>query len=153
MSANSFNQNTKQLTIQRVSGDSSPVVYELAGTSWERRMSNDISDFSIPSLEDSVERKAQNLNQIQENNIFNALVSDEFVAKSSNNSGLSTKEEVESALKDLFESNTRINVQYVHVDIKGYMTEYNVEETAQNSNSVFRVDFNLLVAEPMSGGD
>ena len=148
---NSFNQNTKQLIIYPEGEPGQSL--ELAATSWERRMSNDISDFSIPSLEDDVERKAQNLNQIQENHIFNALLSTEFLRLSDVVTETETKEEADILLQNYFTSNTRVTVEYGHLELTGYLTELNVEEEAQNSNSVFRVDFNLMIAEPMSGGD
>lgn len=147
---NVFEKNTKQLIVE-VEGQSTSI--ELGGTSWEKRKSNDISDFARPNTGSGSERRAQNLNQIQENHIFNALLSDQFV-KAANYEGLSntdTKEDIEDALDEIFELNQRIRIQYGHVDVKGYLTEYNVDENSQNDNSTFAIDFNLLVAEPMSG--
>lgn len=145
-----FEQNTKKLTIEVAS---SATTIELGGTSWEKRKSNDISDFARPNTSGgNAERRAQNLNQIEENHIFNALVSDEFVQKATHEGlNLESKEDLEDSLDDFFESGLILRVQYGHVDEEGYLTEYNVDERSQNGNSVFSINFTLLVAEPMSG--
>ena len=146
---NSFEQETKDLRIFPVGMGGEEI--KLGGTSWEKRKSNELSDFAVAKTDSSVERRAQNLNRIQENNIFNAVVSTRFVSLTDMGADVSTKEDVEEKLDEFFERNQLIRVIYGHVDVKGYLTELNVEEEAQNSNSVFRIDFNLLRSVPMSG--
>ena len=146
---NSFEQETKDLRIFPVGMGGEEI--KLGGTSWEKRKSNELSDFAVAKTDSSVERRAQNLNRIQENNIFNAVVSTRFVSLTDMGADVLTKEDVEEKLDEFFERNQLIRVIYGHVDVKGYLTELNVEEEAQNSNSVFRIDFNLLRSVPMSG--
>jgi len=160
---NTFDMNTKQLLIYPVGMKDFAI--ELGCTSWEKRMQNDLSDFARPSNDSDTERRAQNLNQVSENHIFNSLVSDEFVLKSEINDEvggvgdivdpveLTSKEQIDTQITNYFTLNRRVTVEYGHIEASGYLTEYNVEEAAQQDNSVYRIDFNLLVSVPMSGGD
>ena len=160
---NTFDMNTKQLLIYPVGQED--LAIELGCTSWEKRMQNDLSDFAKPSTESDVERRAQNLNQVSENHIFNSLVSDEFVVKSEVNDEVggvppfsdpvevTSKEQIDTLLTNYFTLNRRLTVEYGHIEATGYLTEYNVEEAAQQDNSIYRIDFALLVSVPMSGSD
>ena len=160
---NTFDMNTKQLLIYPVGMEDSAI--ELGCTSWEKRMQNDLSDFAKPSTDSDAERRAQNLNQISENHVFNSVVSDEFVVKSEVNDEvggvagfiepveLTSKEQIDAQLTNYFKLNRRVTVEYGHIEATGYLTEYNVEEAAQQDNSIYRIDFALLVSVPMSGSD
>lgn len=151
MTSNVFEEDTKQLILYPV-GTSNEL--ELGGTSWEKRMQNNLNSFQEPSLDaEGGGTRAQNLNQIEENHIFNALINDSFIELSDINTGISTKEEAEIVMDNYFKGNTRVTIEYGHITRTGYLTEYNVEETSQNDLSTFRMTFTLLVAEPMSGGD
>lgn len=146
--SNVFNQNTKQLIIFPFGTTGNEM--ELGVTSWEKRKSNDIGSFVRPNQEDP-ERRANNFNQVEENHIFNTLVSDEFISKAEfMPDGVTTKEELETQMDEYFESQRLVEVQYGHIQERGYITEYNVDEAANEDNSVFRINFTLLVCVPMS---
>lgn len=148
--SNVFDANTKKLLISPInSGDE----FELGCTSWEKRSKNDLQKFQRPSLDGQPETRAQNLNQIEENHIFNVLINDAFIQESDINASVTTKEGLEQEIDAIFKKNTRCTVSYGHVSPTGYIMEYNVEEVSENDMSTFSITFTLLVAEPMSGGD
>lgn len=146
---NVFNQNTKQLLISPVNTNTT---VELGALSWEKRVQNELNDFAKPSTTpNEVERRIQNMNRIQEVHTWTALVSDEFVKKSEASTiSDETKEGVEEVMDNYMRLLRLINVEYGHIDESGYITEYSVEESASEDNSVFRITFNLLVGVPMS---
>lgn len=150
MTEDVFEMETKQLVITPV-GTLDAI--ELGCTSWNKRMQNELNDFAQPSLDEGdAERKIQNLNRIEEIHVFDSLISDEFIVKSDIYDGdIESKEEAESLIDEYFKLRRLLRIRYGHIDVKGYLTEVSVEESAQNENSAFRISFNLLVGVPMTG--
>jgi len=145
---NTFEADTSQLLLYPVNSEDEKV--ELGATSWEKRMSNELESFNRAGTGNTL---AQNLNKVEENHIFNALVSDEFIELSDANDNITNKEAVDIKMEQIFTGNTRITVEYSYFQKSGYIVEYNIEEVSQNDMSTFRITFTLLVAEPMSGSD
>jgi len=148
MSQEVFDANTKPLKLNFVGSN---IIYELGCSKWNKKMQNELNDFSRPATDpNDIERRMQNLLRVQEVHNFTCYINDEFVRLSDNNAGATTKEEVEESIDNIFRGRRLIEVKYGHVDITGYMTEYSVEETWQSDGSVFRITFDLLVGTTMS---
>ena len=161
---NVFEMNTKEATLFTTESADSQVFIDLALTSWRKDLQNDLSDFAEPSTGSDVQRRAQNLNQIEENHQVEALISNEFINHPDTefigfyNDEVTTKEDVEQEIDFMFKSNQLIRLSYGHIGetagqsaVTGYLTEVTVEETAASDNSVYRITFNLLRSVPMSG--
>jgi len=149
MSDNVFKKETKQLIITPVGkGDT----VELGAFNWNKRLRNELNDYAKPSsTEGEVERRIQNMNMVEEVHTFSALISDEFITKSSEFDNISTKEEAESQLDQYFKMKRLLQVTYGHVDVNGFLTEISVEESQRQSGGVFRIDLDFLVGVPMTG--
>jgi len=148
MSQDVFEANTKQLLI---SFDNGASTYELGCSRWNKRLQNEVNDFAEPSnVPQEVQRRIQNLNQIEEVHTFEALISDEFVEVSEFYTGDVTKEDVEESMDNVFKGTRLLEIEYGHVNVTGFMTEYSVEETWTGDGSIFTITFDLLVGVPMS---
>ena len=149
---NVFDPDTKKLLI-RPSSAQQGGGYELGCRNWSKTLSNNVNDFARPVTQPGdTERRVQNLNQIEEIHTFRVLISDQFIATSSqyDSLGASTKEDVEEELDQLFKDINKVEVEYGHVSPSGYMIDYSVDEPAAADGSVFEIQFDLLVGIPMS---
>ena len=141
--------NKKQLIITLQGGTGLQV--ELTATNWSPTFRNELNDFARPSTESGdVERKVQDLLRVEETHTFEATVSDEFVELSEYYDTQNGKEQVYFTLENVFKSVEPVKVEYGQVEKEGYLTELSFEERANQDNSVLRIDFNLLVGNPMS---
>lgn len=124
---------------------------ELSAQSKEKRLQNEITSFPEPDQQGgNVERRAQNLNLIEEVQVVNAIYDGEWVEGSDD--GHSTSKQVEDELDALFKANSLLQLDYGDETYIGFLTELSEEKSAQNSMHGLRdVRFNFLVAVKMSG--
>jgi len=126
---------------------------ELAATVWNPTFQNNLSENQIPSRQpNEVETRIQNLLRVEESHTFEATVSDRFVKESDEfGSGIEDKEDVYDQLVTIFTGLEPMEFDYgdTVTNKQGFISELSFEERAQQDNSVFRIDFTVLVGEPM----
>jgi len=52
-----------------------------------------------------------------------------------------SKEDVEETMDNLFKGTRLLKIDYGHVNVTGFMTEYSVEETWTGDGSIFTITF------------
>lgn len=129
---------------------------EVPATRWKVTRTNDITSFARPKQDGGEpERRALNLNRIQEKVQVGASITDAFADKNHNGNGsrpdISNKEEWLKQVRDFFISGNLVTVKATNNNtnadtstIEGYIHNFDNEEMAKDDNSFYDVTLNIV---------